>query len=401
MSNPALSLRFSADKELFDELLADESIGPMAKRRLQECSYTDYKKHLLGQSLRVKRSMAPALFRALDKSSEMLGMQQYSKEVYVQNDPQMNASCALESDEKVLLTFSSAILKAMNQPELEFIVGHEMGHALFDHHALPTNGLMQSGEISAKDALKLMAWSRRAEISADRAGLYVCGDVGSAVQTFVKLSCGLDAEHIQFDYDEYSEQIRDITAMANSLEETSDYYNSHPFNPIRILALDVYAKAGIELTQAANDTCYGVERVDGEVSEALLIMEPLPEEKQQAVLDTAQFWSGIWVAAIDDDIADCEIENLKENIQDATFEALWAELPSTGKAAFAKERFIEAAEALKGAPAPERCAFLQRSISIARADNDVSEAEIAVLHESCRILAVEQTFVNNILSFLE
>jgi len=66
----------------------------------------------------------------------------------------------------------------MSQDELNFIVGHELGHALFEHYALPTHGILDEGNIDAEKAMRLMSWSRRAEVSADRAGLYICKSAG-------------------------------------------------------------------------------------------------------------------------------------------------------------------------------------------------------------------------------
>ena len=60
--------------------------------------------------------------------------------------------------------------------ERKSVVAHETAHAAFGHHALPASWLLrQEGRLDPRLALRLMSWSRRAEISCDRVGLVEIG----------------------------------------------------------------------------------------------------------------------------------------------------------------------------------------------------------------------------------
>jgi len=88
----------------------------------------------------------------------------------------------------------------MEFDEICFIVGHEFGHALYDHHNLPAYGISQGARLPPSKLMRLMSWSRQSEISADRAGMLCCGSIDASVQALIKLSTGgLGAPIISFE----------------------------------------------------------------------------------------------------------------------------------------------------------------------------------------------------------
>jgi Zn-dependent protease with chaperone function len=80
--------------------------------------------------------------------------------------------------------FSSALIEAFDDQELAFVVGHELGHHMFSHHEVPVSQLSRESQLEAGVVLELYAWSRYAEISADRAGLACVGELDSAARAF-------------------------------------------------------------------------------------------------------------------------------------------------------------------------------------------------------------------------
>ena len=75
----------------------------------------------------------------------------------------------------------------------ERILEHEIGHALFNHFAYPTRQIMDIGQdyLSPLHAMKLYAWNRNAEVTADRVGLICCKNFEAATKSFFKLSSGI------------------------------------------------------------------------------------------------------------------------------------------------------------------------------------------------------------------
>ena len=78
--------------------------------------------------------------------------------------------------------------------ELQFVLGHEFGHASFGHLDIAVNHLMESGDLLPLSAMRLRAWQRAAEISADRAGLMLCGSLDAALRATFKASSGIFTE---------------------------------------------------------------------------------------------------------------------------------------------------------------------------------------------------------------
>ncbi len=107
---------------------------------------------------------------------------------------QLNAyTFGLSSPEVIVLY--SAVLDVMDEDELRFVIGHEMGHVALGHSWLNTLlGGMAGVPVSIGSALLLTltfrSWNRACEYSADRAGLLACGKPQKAISALVKLVAG-------------------------------------------------------------------------------------------------------------------------------------------------------------------------------------------------------------------
>ncbi|MDR0966965.1 MAG: M48 family metallopeptidase [Myxococcales bacterium] len=123
-------------------------------------------------------------------------------ELYIEDGP-INAY-TFGTDRPFIVLHSMAIA-FLSTAELEFILGHELGHIRFEHVLYQTLGRLipriasqlPFGEgIAGGLDLLLYEWSRKAELSADRMGLLVCQDPDAALSVMVKLS-GFPSTHYQ------------------------------------------------------------------------------------------------------------------------------------------------------------------------------------------------------------
>lgn len=199
---------------------------------------------LLGDSVRVDERQFPVIQRLLADVGRVLDVAELP-EVYVVNDPYVNAMTI--GMEKPVILLNSALVDLMDEEELRFVVGHELGHALSGHAVYRTLllRLMQLSGILAALPLgglgvrlivaALMEWSRKAELSADRAGLLATQDPATALRVHMKTAGGghledLDPVSFLAQGAEYSEggDLRDSILKLLLVEQ-----QSHPFAVVR------------------------------------------------------------------------------------------------------------------------------------------------------------------------
>lgn len=115
-------------------------------------------------------------------------------QVFVVREKQLNAyTFGLSSPHSIVLY--SPLLKIMDEDELRFIIGHEMGHVALGHTWI--NSLLggMAGVPTSLGAAVILIfafrwWNRACEYSADRSGLLACRDPQKAVSAMLKLVAG-------------------------------------------------------------------------------------------------------------------------------------------------------------------------------------------------------------------
>ncbi len=164
--------------------------------------------------------------------------------------PNLNAM-TFGSDEEPYVVLTPLMVKTMSPAQLKFIIGHECGHIAMGHMIYHTvvevatnfaSLIPVIGPVVRKvGLLPLMAWSRRSEISADRAGLLCCGDLETAQRTLMQLEIPfLDASQIDVrDYVTDSEKY----LRGGDIRKLGEFSSSHPILSKRIKALDVFGKS--------------------------------------------------------------------------------------------------------------------------------------------------------------
>jgi len=153
-------------KRVNEQIARHEAEGPSGIRR-----------NLLSTSVRLTPSMSPEIASMAEECVEKLGVD-LDLELYVYSSPQFNAACFKPEDGRLYVMFSSSLLEGFTSQELKFVMGHELGHHVYDHHAVPVGYLLKGQQRPDPElALELFAWSRYAEISADRAGAHCAQDM--------------------------------------------------------------------------------------------------------------------------------------------------------------------------------------------------------------------------------
>ena len=284
-------------KRVNKEIAKHEAEGPTGIRR-----------NLLSTSVRLTKGMAPEITKMADECIEKLGVE-LPLELYVYSGPQFNAACFKPEDDRLYVMFSSSLLEGFNSQELKFVMGHELGHHVYDHHAVPIGYLLRGqARPDPQLALELFAWSRYAEISADRAGAHCAQDMDAVATSLFKLSSGLTSKIVKFSLDDFVAQADDMQAFDQEPGQgapQSDWFSTHPFSPLRVKALKLFEQSKLYGgKQSKTDLEVGVQAV-------LSLMEP---SYLEAKTDTAEamrrllFAGLISVADASNGISDKELE---------------------------------------------------------------------------------------------
>jgi hypothetical protein len=144
----------------------------------------------------------------------------------IPSDAVQGSTSAMQNDEPVII-FGSALIELMDEDELSFIAGHEIGHFLLPESHQLANHKTKEGRIHC----------RAAEITMDRIGLIACRNFRSACSAKMKLISGLKEPHLR----------PDVTAFLNETRENFDgsFLNEedevHPPLQLRLSAIIEFA----------------------------------------------------------------------------------------------------------------------------------------------------------------
>ncbi len=155
-------------------------------------SYYTVKSHhdqLKEAAYQVTRENEPALAEVIQEAAARLQVEPV--QVFVVRSREINAyTFGLDSPKSIVLY--SPLFQLMERSELEFIIGHEMGHVKLGHTVLNSlvggmAGIPASMSAALLLNLAFLSWNRTCEYSADRAGLLACRELNKAISALVKL----------------------------------------------------------------------------------------------------------------------------------------------------------------------------------------------------------------------
>ena len=272
----ASAIRCSNDLKLSKALLARQEVKRLnrsIKRQSEKGEQSATRRHLLATSVRLSPGMAAGVHQKADHCVERLGIDS-PLELYAYASPQFNAACFKPEEGRVFIMFSSSLLEAFNDSELLFVMGHELGHHVYDHHQIPIGYVLRGRQPPPADlALDLFAWSRYAEISADRAGAFCAQDLESVARALFKLASGITDERVvRFELDEFLAQVDDMLAFDDKPGQGApkqDWFSTHPFSPLRVKALKLFHGSDLMATTGIDKPT-----LEDQVQQIMSLMEP-------------------------------------------------------------------------------------------------------------------------------
>lgn len=384
-------LRLPLESDQYDELWHAPGIQPLASAAAQASGFDVQRRVHLANSLRITEHMLPRLAYVVKQAYDRLQLQA-DYEIYVYHDANLSASVSSDSENNRLsIMVTSALIERLNDAELLFVIGHELGHVLFGHTNLPARHLLaENPKLDTNLTLLVLAWSRRAELSADRAGLWACQNFDAATSAFIKLACGLSSTQIQLDMDGYLSQLESLSSIPTL---TEDLYSSHPFSPVRVAALHA-------AFHADNDECYA------KVQELLEVLET-PVDTDAIVSAEFLLWAQLAVATADGEFSSAELKVISQHHEREYVASALAELNNAvDPRLFSLERAMQKADYIRqkndfNLTVAERCNLIQTLVVTARADHKLDEQERIVLAQLCQALDLRATIAENMLAAID
>ena len=409
MAAATADIQSRRDRTLRDELILDWGVMHALKKIDQVTSGYGLRtrRSLLTGALRLTRGMAPEPHRSLAACREILGWGS-PVELYVKPDPMVQAFCTRSVSGPMIIGLSSRMLETFSDAELRFVIGHELGHAVFDHFAIPMPATATLADVGGKFVsrpvqLKLYLWCRAAEITADRAGMVCAGSLDPAAHALLKIASGLGANVIKPDLVAFTSQIDALhaapAACADERDEdfVLDCFDTHPYSPLRVRALLAFARSQA-FQRATGGTADGIEADELErlVEHDLSVMEPTyledKTEETSALMRRVLFCAGVCVAAANGEIAPTELRALR-----ALLGSKNVDIPED-LSQITQELADKVIEAKTKVSFTGRAQLVQHATIVAAADGVVEARELTVLFTLAEGLGVDPIVIDHTLA---
>lgn len=210
---------------------------------------------LLGDAIKVDERQFGNLHRLLTDVGTTLDVNGLP-ELYVTADPYYNAMTI--GIDRPIIVVNSALVDLLDEEEMRFLLGHELGHAISGHALYRTLLLRLVGLTGAVTAIPLgglgirviiaalREWSRKSELSADRAGLLATQDPTAAYRCHMKLASGGHLD--QLDTASFFEQGQEFDESGDMRESllrlTMLEGRTHPYPVVRAKELRRWVDSG-------------------------------------------------------------------------------------------------------------------------------------------------------------
>ncbi|TMQ21331.1 MAG: M48 family metallopeptidase [Deltaproteobacteria bacterium] len=227
-----VTMALEATTRLWRDVARTELLGTAVKVTDQQYPRVYHAAKAAGAALRVR---VPAVFAAPTDSIKVK---------------------VLGTDDAPHLIVNLELAEKLDDTALVAAIGHELGHVQNGHifYATALHYLSQSAAFYVRWVVQpaimtLQAWSRRAEVTCDRAALLAVRDLDRTLQALVTLELGLDRGSA-FNAEEY---LRTVPDLKRGIGRYAELFRSHPYLPKRVQALRLFAGSAMYAQATGGD----------------------------------------------------------------------------------------------------------------------------------------------------
>lgn len=239
---PAIDLEKQIAEQIYNALQ-----GTVVEEVLRKIRTTNtdayWRSAMEGHSLKVEKELLNDFYDLCHDVKRKLNFND-KVDFYITGDSSVNAfSVAAENEEEPhIVNINSALFGLMTKNELRFVVGHELGHLINRDTALArlVNFVFPpEADVPVTLQYKIRLHEQLAELVADRYGYLATENLDACVTAFFKMASGLDLMKMNVSIEAL---LADNSKRLNYfLKDKGMSRASHPVNPIRVQALNLFA----------------------------------------------------------------------------------------------------------------------------------------------------------------
>ena len=299
--NPKLELEKQLGKQIYNALQG-EIVEEVLRKTKTSSRDAYWRSSMEGHSLRVQKELLPDFYALCQDVKKKLKIKD-EVDFYITGDSDVNAfSLAAEDEgEHHIVNVNSALFDLMSTDELRFVIGHELGHLINKDTALARLiNFVFPPEAAVPVTLqyKIRLHEQLAELVADRYGYMATEDLGVCVTAFFKMASGLDLEKMNVSIDAL---IADNNRrLEYFLKDKGISRSSHPVNPIRVQALNLFA------------TCQSQEELQKGMDELISILLKVGDSELDEYMARFIASAGLIVASSDKKVKEDEVNQIIE-----------------------------------------------------------------------------------------
>jgi Zn-dependent protease with chaperone function len=182
----------------------------------------------------------------------------------------------LGTDDSPHLIVNLELAEKLDEIELRAAIAHELAHVQNGHilyttalHYLQHSAAFFIRWVVQPAVMTLQAWSRRAEVTCDRASLLAVRDLDQTLGALVKLELGVD-KGSAFSAEEYLKALPDVK---KGIGRYAELFRSHPYVPKRVQALRLFADSALfaQITGADPSGKPSLPDIDKQVGELISV----------------------------------------------------------------------------------------------------------------------------------
>jgi Zn-dependent protease with chaperone function len=225
---------------------------------------------LLGTAVKVSPAQFPHIHEMAVKAAETLHISPPT--VYISPALALNAH-TFGTEEDAYIVLNGMLVDHLSEGELLSVIGHECGHIQNNHVVFSTalyylvnfaNRFVKW--VVAPAVIALQGWSRRAEITCDRASLLCTRNLDVSQAALLKLALGSQRLYKDLNVEAFLAQLDE---SKGGPAKYTELLKDHPYVPKRVQALRVFAESAYYRGLSGQEGGLTADECDAKVAELL------------------------------------------------------------------------------------------------------------------------------------